>query len=127
MLVRIDLHRFELVEGPGSQPAGLAKRNIAIDMSTHESQTRFIGRFQNDDKINRVIHNGWMAQAIRDAEVLLGWRGRVPMDAMEVLDDNFQAHSQSSSSGGTRIGMGPNPFPSPSPTAVRFCVGVSTG
>ena len=78
-----------MVRDQGSQPSRIAEKAIAIDMSSHAVQLAFVGSFQTDDFINQRL--GWFAQAERDGEVLLGWRGLVPVAAMEVLDDNFQA------------------------------------
>ena len=94
-MVRIDLQFFIMVTHPGSQPSGIAQKAIAIDMSTQALQQLFIGDFQTDDFINMRLN--WFGQAERDGEVLLGWRGLVPVESMEVLDDKFQARSSSSS------------------------------
>ena len=125
-MVRIDLDRFKLLEGPGSQPAPLAEKLFAIDMSTYAAQVRFMGRYQSDDEINPQLH--WMGQAERDSEVLLGWRGRVPFDAMDILGDKFEARSQN---GEPDLAWAPAPPPAPPPPPCAFVglirVGVSTG
>ena len=113
--MRIDLHRFVLVDAPGSQPPDIVNHNIWIDLSSHESQTKFFGKWAGDEYINTNLE--WMHQAERDQEVLLGWRGRMPKDAMERLDNNFQA-ARVAVAGGPDLALATS---SPSPIPVLEC------
>ena len=115
VLVRIDLHKFRLVDRPGREPSNIVEHPIWIDLSSHETQTKFFGKWAGDEYINSNLN--WMAQCERDEEVLLGWRGLVPENSMERLDSNFKA-ARVAVAGGPDLALATS---SPSPIPVLEC------
>jgi hypothetical protein len=81
-----DLVAFGLTQSPASSQDVQARVGTIIDVSTPKAAQQFLGLWQNSDFVHdRVVQLGI---AHRQQEVLVGFRGRLPVSLFEVVSSD---------------------------------------